>query len=206
MINRILAEFLKIKRQPELRIVLSVFLLFILFIFFQKGMNRQSGFYSPELLNAQYLSSFNLLLICLVGFIPVVVIGSFISGIEYKNNTNVFTITSTGRIYSVLVKIITLIFTILLLVLSMVLLGIIESLLIIPKKNIYIEWSILIPQLLTTFLDLLGSAFLGFLCTVLTKKIYGGIIFAVILPLIIERISFYVPYFQYFTFDYYSLS
>ncbi|KRF67708.1 hypothetical protein ASG99_14345 [Bacillus sp. Soil768D1] len=187
--KKVQGEFLKLKRATELISILSLFVVFFLLMFFQKAFNSESGYYTPELLSIQYMSSFNLLLLSLVGFIPGSVLGAYISGIEYKHNTNVYVIVNVGRIQSVFIKIKTLLLGTMCLVVFMIFLGGLEGFFVDNQRPFFIEWKILFPQLFCCYIILLCSSMIGFLGATLTKSVYGGILIAIVFP-ILPRTNF----------------
>lgn len=203
--RQIAGELLKLKRVTELIVVLVIIFTFLLLMFFQKGFNNTSGYFTPELITVQYMSSFNLLLLVLLGFIPGAFIGAYISGTEYKHNTNVYTITNLGRIHSVIVKVLTLFLVIFCLVLSMVVLGIIEGL-IVNRQSFTFNWQLLISQILSSVIILSGFSLIGFLGAFITQRVYGGILIAMILPILLDQLSGYLPVAQYFTLSHYTSS
>ena len=205
IIKKIGGEILKIKRSSGLISINCLLLAFFLLMFFQKAFNSGSGYYTPELLTTQYMSSFNLLMLSLIGFIPAAVLGAYITGIEYKYNTNVYTIVNVGRAQSVFTKIITLLLGLFSIVVFVVFLSILEAFFVNKQKAFFVDWEILISQIFCCYLILLCTAMIGVLGATLTKKIYGGILIGIMLPLLIERIAIYVPFANHFTLnEYYS--
>ncbi|MCJ7841733.1 hypothetical protein MUB24_12660 [Lederbergia sp. NSJ-179] len=187
--KQIRGEYLKLKRLPDLILILSLFFAFLILMFFQKGINGSSGFYTPELLSVQYLISFNLLLLSLVGFIPSAVIGAYISGVDYKNNTNVYMITNYGRIQSIMIKLIALCTFLLIFVSFVVFLSAVEALAINGQNSLLFKWKMIIPQFFSSYMILLVTASIGFMGATLMKKVYGGIVIAIILPLLLEQLT-----------------
>ncbi|WP_285767372.1 hypothetical protein [Peribacillus sp. SI8-4] len=204
--KKVKGEILKLKRATEPLFIICVFVVFFLLMFFQKAFNSESGYYTPELLSIQYMTSFNLLLLSLVGFIPGAVLGACISGIDYKHNTNVYVIVNVGRIQSVFIKIKTLFLGTMCLVLFMTFLGVLEGLFVGNQRAFYMDWKTLFLQLICCYSILLCSSMVGFLGATLTKRVYGGILIAIVFPILLERISIYIPILKYFTLNEYYAS
>lgn len=196
IVKQIRGEYLKLKKLPDLKLVLGLFVVFLLLMFFQKGINETSGFYNPELMSVQYLTSFNLLLLSLIGFIPSAIIGAYISGIDYKNNTNVYVIVNGGRVRSIVVKLITLLVLLLIFVIFVVLLSVAEGLIINNGDSMFFRWEVLIPQFFSSYMILLATAMIGFIGTTLVKKVYGGIVIAIGLPLLLEQLAAFITIFN----------
>jgi hypothetical protein len=197
-------ELIKLKRLSGLTSILLLFVAFFVLMFFQKGFNIHSGFYTPELLTIGYMSSFNLLLFSLIGFIPLAVLGATLAGAEYKYNTNVYTIGNIGRTSSIFIKIMTLFLITLIFVLFMVFLGLIESVIVMGTISTDIDLGLLSTQIFSCFLILSGSGLLGFLGALLTKKTYGGIIIGTVVPLIFKQVISYMPVLGTVTIDKYT--
>ncbi|MGG0414184.1 hypothetical protein [Peribacillus simplex] len=204
--KKVQGEILKLKRANELISIICLFVVFFLLMYFQKAFNSKSGYYTPELLSIQYMSSFNLLLLSLVGFIPGSILGAYISGIEYKHNTNVYVIVNLGRIQSIVIKIKTLLLGTMCLVIFMFCLGVLEAFFVNNQQPFYFEWKVLFPQLFCCYIILLCSSMIGFLGATFTKRVYGGILIAIVFPILLERISLYIPILKYFTLNEYYAS
>lgn len=204
--KKVQGENLKLKKATELISIICLFIVFFLLMFFQKAFNSESGYYTPELLSIQYMSSFNLLLLSLVGFIPGSVLGAYISGVDYKHNTNVYVIINMGRVQSVVIKIITLLLGIMCLVILMICLGVLEGFFVDNQRPFYIEWKMLFAQFFCCYIILLCSSMIGFLGATFTKRVYGGILIAIVFPILLERFSLYVPMLKYFNLNEYYAS
>src|SRR5690625_3001124 len=172
MNKQVKAEILKVVRSNQLIIWISIIVLFCLLMFIQKGINVNSGFYTPELITAQYMSSFNLLIFALLGFIPGAFIGAYLAGIEYSSNTNSSLILSSGRSRTIFHKIIGLLIIIFIMTISISMLGFLEGLAFNYKSIYSLNISSIVKQMFSSFLIVSRVSVIAFLGATLTKRFY----------------------------------
>lgn len=200
------AEVKKIQKLPGIIIVTLLCFLFFVMLYYQKAINIHSGFFTPDLLTIEYMSSFNLLLLSLVGFVPISIVGAYIGGIDYVFNTNVYTIGTNGRLKSTIVKMITLFIIILTFICFTVILGVVESIMLNRIKLQNVDWNLLIKQVFSCYIILSLSGLLGFFGATITKRVYGGIMIGTVFPIIFGQMVRYTPFLHPLTIESYTSS
>lgn len=102
-------------------------------------------------------------------------------------------------------KMLTLLIVLFCLVLLMVVLGIREGLTV-NRQSVTFNWQLLFSQIISSMIILSGFSLIGFLGAFITQRVYGGILIATILPVLLDQLSGYLPIAQYFTLSHYTSS
>lgn len=184
MVQIILAESRLLFKKKTTYIVILIFAIFIAFMYFQKAINVDSGYYQKEIISPFYMIAFSGALMCSTCQIPMSILFGIIGAECFENNTCAGNVVTIGRVRFVLAKIGCIVITVIVTTCFLFFISIIEGMIINNSWNDFSLWLLMKYFLTTTFIALAegyGAFFLAFLFRKSIIGIVGNIIIAYIL-------------------------
>ena len=187
-------ELLKLYKLKSISIIYFFLIAYILIVFFQKTINPHSGFFE-ENLSSMYIVSFIILLFDSFSNILFILIGAYISGLEFKNDSWNINLTYTSRKKIFFRKISTLVYITIIVVLSIVIIALCCAALK-GSGDSNFDIVLLIKQISIMIIFSTIYGLIGFVLTLITANISNSTILGVLFINFSSIISNFIPEFD----------
>jgi len=187
-------ELLKLYKLKSIPIIYFLLIAYILVVFFQKTINPYSGFFE-ENLSSMYIVSFIILLFDSFSNILFILIGAYISGVEFKNDSWNINLTYTSRKEIFFRKIYTLVYITIIVVLSIVIIALCCAALK-GNSNSNFDIVLLLKQISIMIIFSTIYGLIGFVLTLITTNVSNSTILGVLFINFSSIISNFIPEFD----------
>ncbi len=186
------AEIRLLLKNRAVLATIFIYIVFFLFMFFQKAINTQSGFYQREIITPFYMMAFFGVLMCVTCQIPMSIILGILGGSCFENNTCGGAVLASGRIRFWLAKALCAALICLMTSMLIILLGLFLGMIIICSWR---DFSLLrvIEYTFTMTIISFSKGFGAFVIAFLAKKSFAGIVGSVTISYVLSLLGGMIP-------------
>lgn len=195
MFNNIYAEIIKLLKKKMFWFTQIVLLIIVIFSFYQKAFNINSGMYQPEIVTSNYMCIFNLATISVFSFYYAIIIFGLVSSQDFECNCMSYIILKYKRLYFNIIKIVSCIIVILITGLTFSIIGYVEGALFkgsIQQINLYNYFFSLLNYLLIC----MSYGMVSYLLVFIFKSAPFGVITYIIFSFLENYINNYIGIFK----------
>lgn len=179
MLNCVRSDLNLAKKNKVILLSSIIYLLFFVFMFFQKIININSGFYQPEIVTPFYSIAFGLALLCYTNSFIMSIAGGVVGGESFENNTISINVLVQGRYKAIVSKALALLSLSAVLSACIVIIGFVSGLTVsrsFDDMNIQLVFKCFLISILMN----VNNGIFAFLLSYLFRRIFIGIFLSII--------------------------